>query len=120
MSEVTQLVGAGVGEQCPGFGPESDSAEVPAIHPCPAGLLSPGTCIMTREVESREAVAGDEEGDGRVWHRHAASRSQMAENCIKRVAGLEQDRAQTGSVMRVSAAPGREGGRGEHRGKGSL
>ena len=75
---------------------------------------------MMREVESGEAVAGDKEGDGCVWHRHAAGRSQMAENCIKRVAGLEQDRAQTGSVMRVFALPGREGGRGEHRGKGSL
>ena len=63
-----------------------------------------------REVESGEAVAGDKEGDGCIWHRHAAGRSQMAENCIKCVAGLEQDRAQTGSVMRVFALPGREGG----------
>ena len=82
-----------------------------------AGLLSSGTCIMTREVESGEAVAGDKEGDGCVWHCHAAARSQMAENCINLVAGLERTRAQTGSVMRVSAPPGREGGRGSTEGR---
>lgn len=69
---------------------------------------------MTREVESGEAVAGDREGDGCVWHCHAAGRSRMA-NCINRVTGLERARAQTGCVMRVSAPPGREEGGGAQR-----
>lgn len=72
---------------------------------------------MTREVESGEAVAGDKEGDGCVWHCHAAGRSQMAENCINRVAGLERSRVQTGCVMRVSAPPGREEGGGSIEGR---
>ena len=81
-----------------------------------AGLLSSGTCIMMREVESGEAVAGDREGAGCVWHCHAAGRSRMA-NCINRVAGLERARAQTGCVMRVSAPPGREEGGGGTEGR---